>query len=47
MMSLKKCIFFLVTDEFAYIAKKARDPNASGYREITRINGGELIKELK
>ena len=37
----------LVANEFAYIAEKANDPNANDYREITRMKGDALIKELK
>ena len=37
----------LVADEFGYIAEMAGNPNANDYIEITKMKGGELIKEIK
>ena len=37
----------MIADEYTYIAEEASNPNANDYREIIRMKGGKLIKELK
>ena len=48
MMYSGQCNFFsLVVDEFVYIDEEIGDTSANDYKEITKMKGVELIKELK